>query len=787
MDHGLLPHLVRSSWDIGLGLIPPFERKWGSVILLLLSLSQIALAVGWWRQRRQLKAAQVQLALATVASQQQENDRQSSPAQLQDLLDSIIGSIICFRLFPDYRYEYIFLSAGTEIVFGYQPEEFISDPKLWLSRVPAADEQAAVLTAWQEACAGKSGITEYRFRHKDGSVRWISSRFSSNWDADNQAWIVTGLDVDITAQKQAEQALKHSEEQLRQIIDNSKDVFFLRSLEDGDLIYINQMYEKLYQTPPDFLYEQPQAWTNSIHPKDRDRVLAKFTEESQGKEFFNDEYRVILPDGSIRWIWDSSFPIRDPQGRIYRIAGINRDITERKLIEQALQTSEARFRALIDNLPLQVWAVDVDNRYVIQNQVSQSYWGSFIGLANAREHWPADLADQWQQNRDRAWSGEVVTTEEIRTIQGQTHVFSKIVAPIRHGDQIEGLVGVSIDITERTQMEKALRLSEQRFRRIFEYAPVGIIVVSPPDYKLIQTNPAFQRLLGYSSDELCELDAVAITHPEDWIIEQECILQCFEQRYEHYSLEKRYIRKDNQTIWGKLTCSLLWSPEGDLQFVIAMVKDITQRKLTEAELLRSLQEKNTLLKEVHHRVKNNLQIITSLLRLQARSVPDPRVKAALEDTQNRIYSMALIHENLYQSEQFDRVNLLHYLDTLVRNLEMSASRPDLQVDVQIADLTISMGKAILCGLIVNELVTNAFKYAFPDCSGQIRVQVDRLDREAVLTVCDSGIGLPEAVDPRMPASLGLSIVNELVDQLHATLELTRTPGTTFRIAFSPVE
>jgi two-component sensor histidine kinase len=218
----------------------------------------------------------------------------------------------------------------------------------------------------------------------------------------------------------------------------------------------------------------------------------------------------------------------------------------------------------------------------------------------------------------------------------------------------------------------------------------------------------------------------------------------------------------------------------------------TRLQQTQEEVLRSeeairasLREKETLLKEIHHRVKNNLQVIASLLRLQARYLKDDESRAIFEESQNRVHSISLVHEKLYRADDLARIDFNDYLVTLTRGLTDSwGSGSSIQVNVQAEGVQLTVDTAIPCGLIVTELVTNALKHAFPNGSrGAILVAAQNRDGCMTLTVQDDGRGLPEKIDFRKSGSLGLELVNSLVRQLGAKLGIIRSPGTTFHIEF----
>jgi two-component sensor histidine kinase len=194
------------------------------------------------------------------------------------------------------------------------------------------------------------------------------------------------------------------------------------------------------------------------------------------------------------------------------------------------------------------------------------------------------------------------------------------------------------------------------------------------------------------------------------------------------------------------------------------------------------------LREIHHRVKNNLAVISSMLDLQARRIEDERLKAAFQESQTRISSMGFIHETLYQSENLAAINLKQYVSGLVKSLSgiYGAAAARIAVRVEAEDTSLGIDQSVPCGLLINELTTNAFKHAFPDgAPGEVRIEArSASDNEIILIISDNGVGLSEDIDLRKTETLGLLLVTTLVDdQLKGTLEVSREKGTQFTIRF----
>ena len=225
----------------------------------------------------------------------------------------------------------------------------------------------------------------------------------------------------------------------------------------------------------------------------------------------------------------------------------------------------------------------------------------------------------------------------------------------------------------------------------------------------------------------------------------------------------------------------------DQKLILTVNRDVTSKKLAEEKIVSSLKEKELLLKEIHHRVKNNLQIISSLLKLQSKYILDDRSLDAFKESQNRVKTMALIHERLYRSRDISKINFKDYINALVSNLQLTYNIRPNQVNFicEVDKIELGIDTAIPCSLLINELISNSFKHAFNGLDkGTVKIRMKSLNNDDYeLVVCDNGKGIPEEIDFRNTESLGLQLVVTLAEQLDASIELDRSSGTKFIITF----
>jgi two-component sensor histidine kinase len=282
----------------------------------------------------------------------------------------------------------------------------------------------------------------------------------------------------------------------------------------------------------------------------------------------------------------------------------------------------------------------------------------------------------------------------------------------------------------------------------------------------------------------------ALTHHRDAPCQEEphhtCPVREIKRTKQPAMFEHTHVNGDGREIISEVYGFPVFHEKGHVEKVIVYSLDITKRKLTEEKIKNSLKEKEVMLKEIHHRVKNNLQIIISLLNLQADKIDIPEALEAFTESRNRIYSMALVHERLYRSADFSSIDFSEYLQGMTKKLFTTyeiTGRVSLNLDIQ--EILLGVDKAIPCGIIVNELVSNALKYAFPgDRAGSIDISLRALDDGFYeLVIKDDGAGMPEDIDFEETESLGLHLVRLLVMQLDGTIAIEKNKGARFTILF----
>ena len=347
---------------------------------------------------------------------------------------------------------------------------------------------------------------------------------------------------------------------------------------------------------------------------------------------------------------------------------------------------------------------------------------------------------------------------------------------------------LSREIQERKKAEEALEESESRFREMFEQSPFGIALIGSLTGQIYALNPKFVKISGRTVEEMIKLDWMTITHPDDVQEDLDNMALLNAGKINGFNMDKRYIRPDGSHVWINVTIAPVAVEDKAHPRHLCMIDDITERKQAEEQIKQNLKEKEILLSEIHHRVKNNMQVISSLLKLQSAKIEDKKYVEMFKESENRIRSMSLIHEKLYQSGDFANVDFNGYVKSIANDLIRSyAVTPDkIKLNTKIEDVSLGLDNAIPCGLIVNEIISNSLKYAFPkDREGEINIVLREINsHEIEFTVSDDGIGIPAEMDIRETESLGLQLVQLLAEnQLDGKIEVDRDGGTAFRIRF----
>ena len=601
--------------------------------------------------------------------------------------------------------------------------------------------------------------------------------------------LIQGVVRDITERKKAEEALRESEMKYRVLFEFANDAVFIMNLNGEQVMVNNKAAQMLGYTIKEL---SNKSFKDIIAPREYKDAQGKLKGLLRGKSYEPYERIVKCKDGREFPVEVTATLIRDLEGRPLFIQSVVRDITEHKKAQETLKESKEMYRTLIETSPDAVTATDLKGNITYASQRTLQLHGyksvdELIGK-NAFDLIVPEDHKRAASNLKRTLEKGTVREIEYTLLRRDGTRFigelnASLVKDVR--GEPKAFIAITRDITERKKAEHVLSESEEKFRSLVENANDAIYIITHEGFQYV--NPAFEKLTGYTSKEVCKktFNFWSIIHPDDikMIKEREAARRESKELPSRY--EFRIMAKEGQTkIVEPATVNI--GEKGETK-VIGILRDVTERKHAEERIKASLGEKDVLLREIHHRVKNNMQIISSLLRLQSRLVKDSKMVEMFKESQNRIRSMALIHEKLYQTEDLSRINFADYIRSLTVHLfHTYRINPNIvKMNTEVEEVYLNINKAIPCGLVINELVSNALKHAFPNSKrGEIHIKFysNRQNRKRLI-VSDDGVGLPENLNIQEPETLGLQLVNDLVKQVEGTIKLDRTKGTTFSISF----
>jgi PAS domain S-box-containing protein len=371
-----------------------------------------------------------------------------------------------------------------------------------------------------------------------------------------------------------------------------------------------------------------------------------------------------------------------------------------------------------------------------------------------------------------------------RKVMGFINLHNKDCPPFTEQDREIGTVLSSYiyEVLRATQAKEKLRESERRYRSIFENIQ-DIYFEALLDGTIIEISPSVEINSRYRREDLIGKSLNGVyAHNE----QRDEFLKAIEENGVVNDHEILLTDKDGTHMPCSITAKLQYDDSNNLWKMCGTIRNISIRKQAEDSIKDSLKEKEVLLKEIHHRVKNNMQIISSMLRLQSVHIHDERDIELIRDSINRVRSMALVHEKLYRSHDLAKIDFLEYLKSLTKELfkTYEANQEKIRLILDSRAIHLGIDKAIPCALIINEIISNALKYAFPDSRrGEIQIEFSRNERNFRLVMSDNGVGIPEDLDFRNTKSMGLQLVNLLTEQLNGEIELDRNNGTKFTITF----
>ncbi|MCU0845548.1 MAG: PAS domain S-box protein [Spirochaetes bacterium] len=473
------------------------------------------------------------------------------------------------------------------------------------------------------------------------------------------------------------------------------------------------------------------------------------------------------------------------------ILAIVRDVTERRRVEMALARSEEQFRLITENILDCVTLVDMNGTYLYVTPSYRETLGyapeDMLGTTGFTITHPDDLERIFNIYMEGIEQGRTETRYETRLRHKDGHYVPMEIRARSLRDprgKLTGAILTARDITERKQAEDKLRKSEQRMLTIIE-GTHALLVSVDADGRFTYANDATAVAVGRESPEaLIGKSYLEFIHPEDRQRVRDTFLDQVSALHPSSTQELRVIDSKGEVKWFSFLSTLLIE-DGKFAGQSGVAQNITERRRAEESVKDLLAEKELLLREVHHRIKNNMSTIKSLLMLQSRSLKNPDASAALSDAANRIQSMSMLYDKLYRTSDLTDMSISKYLPPLVDEIiSLFSGGAPVRIEKHIDDFTLSVKVLVPVGVIVNELITNAMKYAFPDrTDGMILFSAKMNDGLAVISVADNGVGLPSDIELGKSDGFGLKLVKLLAKQIKGEIMIKRGTGTKLELIF----
>ncbi|HEV7231819.1 MAG TPA: PAS domain S-box protein [Bacteroidia bacterium] len=744
-----------------------------------------------------------------------ENALKESERTLSTLLGNLPG--MAYRCLHDEKWTMQFVNNGCIELTGFKPEDLLyNKTTCFADLVYPADRDLGIREIEQAIRNRKQFEIQYRIVDSSGNIKWVWEKGEGVFDEKGKLLFLEGFISDITARKHDEFELEKSKESYKNLIESSPDGIFIHD-HKGEVLFANPSILKMlgvnsldeigtrsiydYSLPEDLVIYRKRI-RDLFEGKDLPFIVTKI--HRKDGSFLEVESKPILFDylgraSVLIFCRDISFhrQLEKEQLRAQIAEEANKklqlEIEQRQRTERQLETTQKYTRRLIDSSLDMILATDKEGYVTEFNLAAQRTFGytiqEVIGVHEsflyAQPEQMIEITEELKK-RSGVYSGEVMNRKKNGELF--TSFLSASVLRNDYGEVI-GAMGVSRDITEIKKTEEQLTLQAAKLNSIIETSSHYIWTFNR-DLKLTSYNYNYAKMIEARYGAEVEVGADLFKgkfvstseHNDYWTIKCLAAFRGIPQQFE----TSFFIEKTGVTNWMEVFLNPIYGLDKKVSEISGIGRDITEKKLSEEKLKQSLKEKEVLLKEVHHRVKNNLQVISSILNLQSSYVKDKKTLEILRESQNRIKSMSFIHESLYQTKDFSSINFTEYVTNLSNNLVHSYQSFEEQVELnlKIQDVYLNLDLAIPCGLIINEILSNALKYAFPkNRAGKIDIRLTHKNQEITLVISDNGIGLPAHIDYNNTESLGLQLVVTLVDQLGGSIKLDRSKGTKFTIVF----
>jgi len=601
--------------------------------------------------------------------------------------------------------------------------------------------------------------------------------------------LVMKIAQNVSVQKNAQLQAHYNREYLRQVIDVDPNFIYVKSKE-GQVIMANKSVANFFSTSvQDFIknsseYFKTFKWRYEDILKLDEEIFRTLKSKTTEEAIFNKETKKMHLFQITRTPFVS-------EGNDLSILCVGVDITDRVNAENELITQREYLRHILDTDPNLIFVKDAKGKFLLVNKAFADYYCTtvedIIGKKDESLKWPENDWRHFEKSDQ-----EVIQTNEPLTIEKSfinplTNVESFFVThkkPLFDADGNTNILGVVTDLSNQKRQEEKIRKSEEMLQEIFNRVADALFIVDFKTQIITDCNQKAVEMLQIEGKAGVIGKAINSVKVKNDFKNQFWLTFLKDIKSNNQSAESEIFSSKNETIWGSLAATIFSQDGKDL--ILLRIADVTFQKNSEEQIRQALHEKEILIQEIHHRVKNNMAVISSLLQLQTGYIKDPVLIDVFKDSQSRIKSMALIHEKLYQSKTLAKVEMESYIKELARTLlfTYNSRRADIRINTFVDNVFLDINSAVPCGLIINEIISNACKHAFVGRdSGVIEIHFSKSENQYNLELKDNGIGLPANTNFSDFKSLGMSLVHALSSQLGAHLEIKTDQGLSFSLNF----
>ncbi|MEX0661753.1 MAG: PAS domain S-box protein [Balneolaceae bacterium] len=674
-------------------------------------------------------------------------------------------------------------SEKTSDIFGWSYDEVIGKNIFELDFFPKE-----LISGIKQKFQNLVSINEVYFsvdsKHITKSGKQIFCRWHNAivYDSSGNAVSIFSMLEDNTEKREASLKLKESEAKFRVLAEAS--IVGIYMIQDGVFKYVNPRLCEMSGYNQQELVDKVNP-VHLVHPENVEKFsrMQKLWKQSY-IDSFEVELKINTKDFSTLHIKTYGSTIQ-LNGRPALI-GVSLDQTEQVMAAKELKTSLKSYKSLFDSINDAIYIQNADAEFIEVNRGATKMYGyekaEFLGKTPDFLSAPGKVdMDDALEKFDLALNG---TTQTFiwwgKRKNGEVFPKEITLSPGHYfGEKV--VIALGRNISEKYEKDKKLKQNEELFRQLFQNSPLGIALLDQHNDAMM-VNDGFERIFGYTIDDVKGLSLDKIIVPDEKLAHAERLSNS-EEPFTYTSKRKHKTGK----IVDVLICGVPVKLEGKTIAIYGIYVDISDRIKSEQKNIESLKEKEILLSEIHHRVKNNLAVITGLLELQSHNLESLEAKTALKDSQLRINSMALIHEKLYQSESLSQISFNRYIKELIDVIRSSheIKDTDLSVKMDVDNIKFPITKAIPCGLIINEIVTNSFKHAFDGIANpSISISLKKDEDDIVLSIFDNGVGLPDKFENLKSSSLGIILIKTLSKQIDSSLSVNGVQGTKYSLRFN---